>query len=159
MCLAEKKKEKFWEQRMWLTGNSRRHSKNVSECWQERRHSAVVKEAFTVQNLSGGCCNISFIKAVYQTSTLFLFLLKNEAGRGGWPSSQEPERGFNKGSSCIWTQKYFSELQFQRTHCWNLLDFKPLEDPRKGVCGRVCGPFNPHRLMERRGNAGQLPGV
>ena len=46
------------------------------------------------------------------------------------------------------------------TYYWDVFDFKPLEDPREGIGSRVCGPFNPHGLVEggKVGNVGQFPG-
>ena len=46
------------------------------------------------------------------------------------------------------------------TYYWDLFDFKPLEDPREGIGSCICGPFNPHGLVEGRkvGNVGQFPG-
>ena len=62
-------------------------------------------------------------------------------------ASEYQRGGFNKGSYFIWRQKY-SEFHFQMTYYWDLFDFKPLEDPREGIGSRICGPFNPHGLVE-----------
>lgn len=87
----------------------------------------------------------------------FISLLENKVGQRRLAELVRTGGALNKGSYSIWRHKEFSEFQFQMTHRWNLFDFKPLENPRKGVCSCIRGPFDPHGLAEGKRKC-QFPG-